>query len=122
MARQSVIEHRLSIGREPRELALMAVDAKAERLGREAIGKPEAVDALRLRQALVAAIEGLDLAVAEAADRVLHVVAAAIGRIEQRLRPVGMEERRQGMGAVMVEETEMGLRPEVEIAKKGAAV
>ena len=119
MPRQRVIEGRLAIGGEPRELALMAVDAEAQRLGGEAIGEAQAVDALGLRQPVIAAIEGLDRAVAEAAHRILHVVAAAIGRIEQRLRPIRVEQRRQGMGAVMVEESEMGLRPEAEIGEEG---
>ena len=117
MPRQRVIEHRLAVGGEPRQLALMAVDTEAQRLGGEAIGKAQAVDALGLCEALIAAIEGLDRAVAEKAHRILHVVAAAVGRIEQRLRPIGMEQGRQGMGAVMVEESEMGLGPEAEIAR-----
>ena len=122
MPRQRVIEGRLAIGGQARELALMAVDAEAQRLGGEAIGEAQAVDALGLRQPVIAAIEGLDRAVAEAADRILHVVAAAIGRIEQRLRPIRVEQRRQGMGAVMVEESEMGLRPEAEIGEEGRPV
>ena len=100
----------------------MAVDAEAQRLGGEAIGEAQAVDALGLRQPVIAAIEGLDRAVAEAAHRILHVVAAAIGRIEQRLGPIRVEQRRQGMGAVMVEKSEMGLRPEAEIAEEGRPI
>ena len=119
--RQVLEQGRLAVGREAGELALVTVDAVAERLGGVAIGHAEAVDPTRLEQVTIVAIEGLEAPLAEQAVRVLNVVAAAVAGVEQGLVPIGEEERRQGVAQVMVGETEPGLGAKAAIGEQGGA-
>ena len=93
-----------AIGGEAGDLALVPVDLVAERLGGETVGEAEAVDPRRFEQRLVAADHFDQPAAAQEAVAVLHVVAAAVGGIDQRIVPIGMKQRRERMRAVMVVE------------------
>ena len=53
---------------------------------------------------------------------VLHVVAAAVGGVEQRVVPIGMKQRRQGVGAVMVVEVHPAVRAQPQAAPQAGGI
>src|SRR4029077_13947233 len=107
---------------EARHLALMAEGKEPQGLGGIGIDLAQAVDAPGLLQLLLAAIELGQLAVPEEPDGILHIVAPAIGGIEQRLGPAGMEEAGECMGEMGVAEGDCGGRSEVELALEALPV
>lgn len=93
---------RLSISRQPGQLAFVPVRPKAQRVGYIAVGEREAARGMGATEPAVVAIEIGQLPVFEQVMAVENVVAIAIGRIEQGLFPIGEEQARQGMAEMMV--------------------
>jgi len=122
MGGHGIEQHRLSIGGESGQLSFMAVADETQRRCCHAISFAQPIDAARLQQAVVAAVERLQPAAAEKPDRVLRVVARAVGRIEQRLRPIGMEEAGQRMGQMMIAERDIRVGPESIVRQKSRRI
>ncbi len=103
---------RLAVSRKPRELSLMAQHAEAARDRRVAIGAGEARLLQRPGQPAVVAVMALELAALQAAHRIADIVADAVGRINERVVPVGVEQRRERMRLVVIGEMDLRVRPE----------
>ena len=101
---------RLSKTREPGHLALVPVPDESERIGEVAVQETNAVDPERLMQRLVVTGEHLECARACRGDAVGHVVADAVGRIDQCVAEFGEEIRRQPVRGMVIVEIEVGLR------------
>ncbi len=90
----------------------MPQHAEAARDRRVAVGAGEPGLLQRLGQPAVIAIETFERAIFEAAHRVADVVADAVRRIDQRLVPVGVEQRGERVARVMVGEIDLRVGPE----------
>ena len=122
MLDEGVIEGGLAESGEARHLAFMAEGQESQGLGGIGIGLAQAVDAPGPLQLRLAAIELGQLAVPEEPHGILHIVAPAIGGIEQRLGPAGMEEAGERMGEMVIAEGDRGGRGEIELALEALAV
>ena len=118
----AVGEGRLSERGQAGELALVPVRPEAKRAGRRRIGNAEAVDLIGNEQAFVAAIERFKLAVAEMAMAVVDRVAAAVRRHQQRVVPIGVEQRWQRVRLVMIVEIDGGVVAKAGVAAKSRHV
>ena len=97
----------LSISRKPGELAFVTNISKAAGFGRVTIRPGEAVaQRPALEQPAVIAEMAVEPAIAQRAHAVADIVADAVGRIDQRIVPIGVEQRGQRMRLVMVGEME----------------
>jgi hypothetical protein len=54
----------------------------------------------------------------EATNRIADIVAYAVGRVDQRIIPIGMKQRRQRMRFVMVLEADFGVGSKGMIGEK----
>ena len=94
MPREVIRQRRFAERGEAGELALVPPHAEAAGQGRKAVGGGEAVMAgAPLGQQPVVAIGEVEAAVAKRADRIADVVANSIGRVDQRIVPIGVEQR-----------------------------
>ena len=102
----------LAARRDPGQLALVPERAEAARLGGVRIGECDAVPPRAVGQHHLAAIVAFELAVLQRADRIADIVAEPVRRIDQRLRPVGEEQRVERVRLVVVGEMEFHVRAE----------
>ena len=112
LRRHLVGELRLAVGRKPRELSLVPQHAEAARDRRVAVGAREPGLLQRFREPAIVAVETFERAVLQAAHRIADIVADAVGRIDQRLVPVGVEQRGERVARVVVGEIDLRVRPE----------
>ena len=111
-------ELRLAVGGQAGELSLMAQHAKTARNRRVAVGTGEACFLQRLREPAVIAVVALERAIFQAAHRVADIVANAVRRVDQRLVPVGVEQRSERMRRMMIGEIDLRLGPERIVFQK----
>ena len=79
--------------RQAGEFAFMAVDTPAQSLSGIAISETEAVDSRRRGETFIAAVKRAERAVLKYAMAVLHIVAAAVRGIKQRVLPIRVKQR-----------------------------
>ena len=113
---------RLAKGGEPGQLALVAGDLPAERLGDKAVGEPEAAVGTLSSEPAIVAVEVGERAVAEQVVAVRDLIAGSVRRVDQRLVPIGEKQRRQGVAEMVVREEHPRLRPQPEIGDKTGGV
>ena len=97
-------QDRLAEGREPGQLALMAPRDEAERARHRLIGVAQTVGRQGVEQTFLAAVDRRQRAVGEMAMAVIDRIATAVGGDQERVVPVGVEQRRQRVRFVMIVE------------------
>src|SRR5215468_980026 len=95
--------------RKARHLALVSVWAKAESACRDPIRMAETVYRWRQREALIAAVYRLDLAVGKMAVAVIDRVTATIRGHQQGVAPFGVKDGWQRVRQMMVVEMDNGV-------------
>ena len=112
----------LPVGGEPCELALVAQHLESSGNGRVAVGAREPRLTDLAGQPAVVAKMAVEPAAAQRAHRIADIVADAVGRIDQRLVPIGVEQRRERVRLVVIGEMDLRVRPERAVAQKALAV
>ena len=116
MRHDPVEMHRLAERGEAGDLAFMAHALEAERFGGIAVELADAVLDRRHERHLLAAVDRGQLAGGEMAMAVMHGVAAAVGRDQQRVVPRAVEQRRQHMRRMMIVEMDIGIVAKAAVA------
>src|ERR1700683_4376275 len=97
----------------------MAVDAEAAGLGGITVGEGETVSAgVFYQQLAVVAVIAVELAARERANAVADVVADAVGRVDQCIIPVGIEQRRESVRLVMIGEVQRNSGAEAVVVEE----
>ncbi len=113
---------RLAIRGQARQLPLMPQHAEAARDRRVAIGARESRLLQRPGQPAVVAVIAIELAVLQPAHRIADIVADAVGRIDERIVPVGVEQRGERVRLVMIGEMDLRVRAERVVAQEPLGV
>ena len=119
MPSKLIRQGRVSPGGEPRQFAFMTPFAKSGSLSGAAIGGGQAIARRSSdREPFFPAEMAFEHSFPQRSHTIAHVVADTVGRIDQSVIPVGVEQCRKTVGFVMIDKVQFCVRAEAVLSKK----